>query len=274
MAGNKIIAIELGGTFLRLGIVKDNKVIKYVKKQTPNEKSKILDELFNMIKDNFSKDIKGIGVASPGPLEAGIIKNTPNMNLKNCNLKKLLKEKFKVKIEVENDANCVALAEAKLGAGKNKKNFIVLTLGTGIGGGVIIDGKLYLGRGCGGELGHLIIDKGKYLEDLAAWKRIKKMTIKEFGREVWVEELVKMKNPKAKRILNEMSKYLGQGIASLINIFDPEILILSGGMRHSGKKLLDIIKKETNKYVLFDKKTEIVWTKLNHPGVLGASLLI
>jgi predicted NBD/HSP70 family sugar kinase len=273
---NKIIAVELGGTFLRVGLVQNNKILKYIKKQTPKNKRKLLTELFNVIQDLMSRDVKGIGVASPGPLdsETGIIKNPPNYCLQNYNLKRILEKKFRTKVKIENDANCVALAELILGAGKNKKNFIVLTLGTGIGGGIIINKKMYNGNGYAGELGHIVIDNGKYFEDLASWKKIKLLTKKEFGKEIWVSELIKLKNKKSKKILQEMIKYLGQGIGSIINIFDPEIVILSGGMRHSGKKFLDSIKKETTKYVLFRKKLKIQWSKLKHPGISGAALLM
>ncbi len=271
MAGSKI-AVDLGGTNLRVALVKNNKIIKYIKRKTPKEKNILLKKLYESISDFMSSDVKGIGIASPGPLEKGIIKNPPNLPLRNFNLKRVLQERFKKRVEIENDANCAALAEAKFGC--KKKNFFILTLGTGIGGGIIIDSKLYKGQGYGGELGHIILDNGQYFEDLCAWKRIGKLTEKYFGKEILINDLIKINNKNSKKILNETSMYLGQGIASLINIFDPEIVVLGGGMKESGKVFLSMIKRQVEKYTLLPKKTKIIWTKLRHPGILGASLLI
>lgn len=151
-----------------------------------------------------------------------------------------------------------------------------MTLGTGIGGGIIINGKLYKGEGYAGELGHIILDRGIDFENLAGGKRLKKLTKKEFGKELLVNDLIKIQNKdsKARKILNEISMYLGQGIASLINIFDPEVVILSGGVKETGPVFLNMIKKQAKKYTILPKTTEIKWTSLKHPGILGASLLV
>ena len=124
-----------------------------------------------------------------------------------------------------------------------------------------------------GELGHLIIDDGKYFEELAAGKRLKQLTRKHFKKELVITDLLKMKNEKAKKILDELSMYLGQGIASLINSFDPEVVILNGGVKESGSAYLKLIKKQTKKYMIIPRKPNIQWSKLKHPGVLGASLI-
>ncbi len=274
MAGNDIIAIDLGGTNLRGGLVRNNKILKYVKKQTPKQKNMLIKELLNIISELMknSKNVKGIGIACPGPLKDGIIKNPPNLPLRNFNLKKIVQQKFRVRVEVEKDSTCVALAEAKLGC--KKKNFFILTLGTGIGGGIIINGSLYDGQGYGGELGNIVLDHGECFENLAAWKGTKKLTKKYFGKEILINELMRMKDKRAGKILEQVTGYLGQGIASLINIFDPEIVVLAGGVRETGQGFLNMIKKQTKKYILLPRTTEIIWTKLTHPGTLGASLLI
>jgi glucokinase len=274
MVGVKKIGIDLGGTNLRVALIENNKIIKYIKKPTPKNKKKILDEMCMLISLLINKNFKGIGVASPGPLDSkkGIIKNPPNLPFKNFNLKKYLEKKFSVPVKILNDASCVAIAEAELGC--KKKNFIIITIGTGIGGGIIINGKLYSGRGFGGELGHIILDNGKYFEKLGAGKKLKELTKKSFGKELNVIDLINKRDIKSKKILNELTEYVGQGIASLINIFDPEIVVLNGGVRESGNKYLNMVRKKANKYVIFPRKTKIIWSKLEHPGVLGASLLI
>ncbi len=266
----KVIAIDLGGTFLRTALVKGNKILKYEKKKTPKQKDKLIIALFDSISKLMSKDIKAIGIASPGPLENGIIKNPPNIPLKNFDLKGRVKKVFNKRVEVANDAGCVALAESKLGC--KKKNFVVLTLGTGVGGGIVIDGEIFVGESYGGELGYMILDNGRILEDL--WKDHRKLSRKHFGRTLLIKDLLKKKDRRARKIVEKVAMYLGQGITNLIHIFDPEVVILNGGIKETGNKFLDMIKKEVKKYNLLPKTTPIEWTKLAHPGVLGASLLV
>ena len=268
----KVIAIDLGGTNLRVSLVKNNKIIKYVKNKTPKTSKELIDLMFKNIEFLMEKDVEGIGVASAGPLEKGIIKNPPNLPLRNYNLKGALEKRFKKKVEICNDAHSVAIAELKLGV--KKKNFIVLTLGTGVGGGIIIIGQLYEGQGYGGEMGHIILDNGKTFEKLVGWKYTKELSRKAFGKELLINDLIKMDNKKAKEILHTITTHLAQGIGSLINVFDPEVVVLAGGVRETGSAYLNLIKKEAKKYSILPRNTPIQWSKLEHPGTLGASLLI
>ncbi len=266
----KVVAIDLGGTNLRIGIVKGRKILKYCKERTPRVASEIKKRIFELVEDFMSDDVRGIAVASPGPLKNGTIRNPPNLPLRNWNLKRALEKRFKVPAVVKNDADCVAFAELELG--HKKKNFILLTLGTGIGGGVVIDGKLYRGEGYAGELGSIILDGGESFENLAASKRLRKVTKNVFGEVKLFHDLMKMKDARAKKILDEFVDYYGQGIASLIHCFDPEVVVLAGGVIECGEKFLKMIRKRVRKYNQLPKRTPIVWTKLKHPGVLGASL--
>jgi predicted NBD/HSP70 family sugar kinase len=268
----KIIAIDLGGTNLRASLVVNNKIVKYMKNKTPKNEKELIDLLFKNIQLLMDKDVKGIGVSCAGPLKDGIIRNPPNLPLKNYNLKAALERRFKKRVKVFNDAHCVALAESLLGV--KKKNFIILTLGTGVGGGIIINGKLYEGQGFGGEMGHMILDDGKDFESLVGWKNTRELTKKAFGKELLINDLIKINNKKSKEILDKLTIHLGQGIGSLINIFDPEIVVLAGGVRETGSVFLDMIRKEVKKYSILPKTTPIQWSKLDHPGSLGASLLI
>ncbi len=272
-----VIAVDLGGTLLRVALVENNKIKKIIRKDTPKSKKGLKEELQNSVykiieytKKNNLK-IGGIGVSSAGPLKNGVITNPPNLNFKKFDLKKALK-KFKLETIIENDANCAALAEAKLGI--KKQNFIVLTLGTGIGGGIILNNEIYRGKGNAGEVGHIVIDNGTTLERLAAGRRIKKICKETYGKELLVKELVNKKDNKSKEILDEISMYLGQGIASLINVFDPDAVVLAGGFREAGNKFLKKIKKHTKKNVTNLNKVIITWSKLDHPGILGANLLL
>ncbi len=270
MAGNKIIAIDLGGTNLRVALIKDNKILEYIKKSTPKTKALLIQEMQKSISQLMSKDVKGIGIGAPGPLEKGIIRNPPNIPLKNYNLVRELEKKFRKKVVLENDVHCVALAESKLGC--RKKNFIVFALGTGVGGGIVINGDVYNGRGFAGELGHIVLNNGEYLETL--WKKAREMIKQNFGKEILVKDLIKMNNPQANMIVEHIIHYLGEGIGSIVNILDPEIVILNGGIKETGQNFLNRIKKQAKKYIIFPRDTLITWSKLEHPGVLGASLLI
>ena len=265
----KIIGVDLGGTNLRVALIENNKILKYSKEKTPNDKQKLLDLMTGLIEEFMSKDVGGIGVASPGPLENGIIKNTPNLPLRNFNLKRYLQKKFKTKIEIINDAQSVALVEGKLGC--KKKDFIILTLGTGIGGGIIINGELYNGRGYAGELGHLILGD-ESCEKL--WQKKRKYCKKCFGEKFTIKKLLEVNNKKSKKIIEETAEILGKEIGGLINVFDPEIVILAGGVKETGNKFLDKIKKSAKKYVLIPHFPKIKWSNIEHPGALGASLLI
>jgi glucokinase len=268
----KVIAVDLGGTNLRVSLVENNKILKYMKDKTPKIEKDLVNLLFRNIEILMKKDIDGIGVASAGPLKDGIIKNPPNLPLKNYNIKADLEKKFKKKVEICNDAHCVALAEFHFGV--RKKNFIVLTLGTGVGGGIIIDSKLYEGQGFGGEVGHIVLDNGKDFESLVGWKSTKELTRKAFGKELLINDLIKMNNKKSKEILNKLTIHIGQGIGSLINVFDPEVVVLAGGVKEAGSVFLNMIKKQAKKYSVLPRTTPIQWSKLNHPGTLGANLLI
>ena len=275
VGGRGIIAVDLGGTNLRISLVRRGKILEYKRMLTPKTKEALIKEMFGHISefmDKEGKNIYGIGIASPGPLKNGVIINPENIPLKNYDLKEAVRKKFGVKAEVENDANCVALAEAELGV--KKKNFFVLTLGTGVGGGVIIDGKLLGKSSCGAELGHIYLTPEKDFEELVGAKAINRMAQKAFGKNILISDLVKMNNSKSRDILESISEYLGQGIGSLINVFNPEITVLAGGMRHAGEGFLNRIKEKTKKYIMLPGKFEIAWTKLEHPGTLGASLLL
>ena len=205
MVGNKVVAVDLGGTNLRAALVRDGNILNYVKRPTPKTKEGLLKVLIEVISEVFGYDVKAIGMGSPGPLKNGVILNPPNIALKNFNLKKFLRNKFKVRVEVENDAKCAALAEMTYGV--KKKNFVILTLGTGIGGGIIINGKLYKGRGNAGEIGHTIIDDDKDIE--THWQNYRKMSKKYFGKILTINELCKSRDKRARKIIKYVSLYLG-----------------------------------------------------------------
>lgn len=267
---NEVVAVDMGGTNLRVALLRGNKILKYEKRKTPKQKNKLIMMLYDSISSLMTPRVRAVGISSAGPLENGIIKNPPNLPLRNFNIKEKVKKVFKKRVEVENDANCVAIAEAKLGC--KKKNFIVLTLGTGIGGGMVLNGELYKGEGYASEPGHIILDNGRSFEQL--WQENRKLTRKYFGRTMMIKELVKRKDKKSERVLKKLAVCLGQGIGSLVNVFDPEVIILAGGAREAGNKFLDMIREQVKKYTIIPRTPKVEWSKLEHPGILGASLLV
>ncbi len=240
----EVLTLDLGGTHLRIACVKNGKIINFIRKETSQNKTKLLKEIVEGIEECVEKNVKRIGISCAGVIDNGIVRNSPNLPLENFNLKKYLQNKFKAKVEIENDANCVALAEAKYGV--KRKNFFILTLGTGIGGGIIIDGKLYKGRVGAGEFGGMILNDGKNFEN-------------EFK--------------KSKPNVDKIANVVGKGISSLISVFDPEVIIISGGLTKLGNKFLSKIKSQTKKYMHLQRMPEIKFSKLENPGILGASLL-
>ena len=300
--GEKVIAFDIGGTSIRCGIVRGKKILKVVRCATPKSRKLFLDKIVEMGNEFMDTpldskhrtgrdDVVGVGVGFPAPVKDGVVKNPPNVRLKNFNLKKYLETQLdskhrtgqgKIRVEVANDVDCVALAELKFGI--KRKNFFVIALGTGIGGGVVIDGELYHGgSGYGSELGHIIIN-GKDFESL--WKGTKRKIEREFGKGVLIRDLCKMvdgrwlmvdgkKNKaRAREILEEAADYLGEGIASVVSVLDSEIVVLGGGVRDSGKGFLRMVNKSVGKYSFLPKKVKVVFGKVDEAGVMGASLLL
>lgn len=267
--GCKVIAFDIGGTSTRIAIVENYKIKKYVSVPTPKERNLFIKTIEDLIEDFLDSSVEGIGIGIASPIKNGKIMNAPNLALKNFDLKKHLEKKFKVKVGVKNDAGCVALAESKIGFKKN--NFLIITLGTGIGGGIVANGVEYRGEGFGAEFGHIFI-RGVEWESL--WKGMRRKMKEEFGQETLVRDLVKMRDKKAKKLLTEAADFMGEGIASLISVLDPEAVLIAGGLKESGNKFLVQINKAVEKYNFLPKKTPVIWTKVNHPGIIGASLLV
>ncbi|MDO8460120.1 MAG: ROK family protein [Nanoarchaeota archaeon] len=267
-----ILALDIGATHIRSAlvagkIVKERKVI-----DTPSSKKQIIKSLFKLIDSYPSVTCICAGVASF--ISKGVTKNTQNMDFANVNVKKLFEQKYKVPVYIDNDANCAGLAELIYGKGKGKKNFLVLTLGTGIGGAVIINGSLYRGNSFAGEPGQLLIN-GKRLEQLASGSAALKMAISE-GLKMDNPELNRLAmsgNSKAKAIYKNIGYSLGLGILNISYIFDPEIFIIGGGFSN----VTSVIKEATTIFHRLDviqRKIPVVRTAFgDDAGLIGSALL-
>jgi glucokinase len=270
MVKSCVLAYDIGGTSIRAAIVRDGRILRLKVCSTPKEKVSFLKKIDLFAEELISDDVRGIGVGIAGIIKKGVVKKSPNLPLKNFNIKNHFEKKFHKKTYVFNDAGCHSLAEFNYGF--KKKDFFMITLGTGIGGGLVINGQSYRGSsGHGAELGHILV-RGVYWESL--WKKTRERIRKDFKKDILIKDLVRLNDSKSKKILEECADYLGEGIATLINVLDPKIVVLGGGPSESGKYFLDLIRKSVERYNFLEKKTPIFWTRLKHTGVLGASLLV
>jgi len=256
------IGVDIGGTEIKAGIVSNGKVIKKitVKTQTNKGRKQVIQNITNAIKQLFNKNIKAIGIGAPGPLDykRGILGKQLNLPLSNFNLKKFVQQKFKVPVAVDNDANVFTLGEALQGAGKKYDNVIGLTLGTGIGGGIVINKKLYHGRGNAGELGHITIKfdekiKSKCgnngcIEQYASARGICKRAKVKSPLELY--NLAIKRNKKAISAWKQTGILLGIGIINIINSFDPDIVIIGGNISKAWKFFYKAMNQEINKRAL------------------------
>ncbi|MDI6731846.1 MAG: ROK family protein [Candidatus Margulisbacteria bacterium] len=287
-----IIGIDLGGTKIA-GILTSPSGNIIMDVQIPTEarkgKQQVLKNIIkaiHMLINSRKASIRAIGIGAPGPIlyENGIVIDAPNLpGWKRVNLKQILEKKFLVPVFVDNDANCAALAEARFGAGKNARHFIYLTVSTGVGGGIIIDRKLYRGiTGSAGEFGHMLVDPngplcgcGKHgcLEAIASGSALRKRT----GLDALALELAARQGDKeAKKAISEMAHFIAIGVANLVNIFNPELVVIGGGLSNMRELLLTPIKDEYKKYALAlpARSVKIVRAKLgSKAGVLGAAAL-
>ena len=281
---------------------KKGKVYEEIKILTEAHKGfkKTLEKLFCVIRDLMDENVEkiGIGIASPIDYKKGVVIHCPNLpGWKNIPLKKLIEKEFKIKASIKNDATCFVIAEHKFGAANGYKNVVGLTLGTGIGGGIIIDNKLYRGRdNIAGEIGHMAIDFTRYpcpcgssgcFERFASGTAIRDRTLlhlkkgkyktclkaeKLSTRDIYNAAL-KDKDPLAVHIVEDTGKYIGIGIASIIDILNPEIIVLGGSV----SKNYEIFKKNMFKAIkerAFSPgdTVPVVVKKLDYPATIGAAL--
>ena len=282
-----ILAIDIGGTMIKYGLVSsDGKILSTDKIKT--ESSKGLNNILNKI-DNIFKRYKennpvGIAVSGTGQINGMIGKviggNPIIPNWIGTNLVKILEEKYNLPIVLENDVNCVALGEKWVGAGKDLSNFICLTIGTGIGGGIILNNQLFRGENfVAGEFGHILIKKGEFEQfasTTALIRLVKERTGKTLnGKEIF--DLEKKKIVEYQEVISEWIENLTDGLSSIVYCFNPANMILGGGVIGQGEPLINRIKNSLFKKIgpQFKEKLNIIQAKLgNNAGMIGASYLL
>lgn len=291
-----IIGLDVGGTNIKGVLMKGTKVIVKIKTEikSRNDRNVLLAQIFDCINNlRLGKKIEkiGIGVAGPVDFERQMVLNPPNLvALKNLKLGKIITEKFKTKAIIEHDADCFVLAEAILGAGKNYKSVFGITLGTGVGGGLAINKKIYHGaHGSAGEIGHTTIEKNgrqcacgnkgcleAYINDKGIKQTAQEIFKKRIDRMRTFDDLAEKKDRRAIKLYEIVGKYLGIGLANLVDMVSPDIIIVGGGIMRAGKFILEPARKEMKKNILSSgaKKTKLLKSKIGKfAGAIGASLL-
>ena len=280
-----IIGVDLGGTNIRTGLITlKGKIIKKYETKTEAKKGTktVINKIISSIKHVQQGKILGIGIGSPGPLDhkIGTITNPVNLPFKNTPLRKIIQNKFKTNTFLDNDANCFALAEAVFGQGKKYENVVGITLGTGLGGGFVINKKIYHGRNNAAELGHITI---KYdgpksrcknngcIETHAAARGITRLYGQSNPSSIYM--LATKGNKKAINTFKDMGHYLGIGLTNIIYTIDPNIIIIGGKISNSWKLFSKTMNK-TIKQRYFSKPPKIVKSNLKDAGILGAAALV
>jgi glucokinase len=276
------IAIDLGGTNIKAGIIDENGLTirkESVKTGKDRTSSEIINDMANLCK-YISKEekipfdkIEAIGIGAPGSIDSknGVIVYSNNLNWDKVNLTEQLQKLTGKRAFVTNDANAAALGEAKYGSGKNYSDSVLITLGTGVGGGIVIDGKLFEGyKSAGAEVGHMVIiengeqctcgRKGcfeayssatalirdtknsmKYHKNSKMWEIAEYDIEKADGRTAFLA--ARQGDPFGKEVVEMYIQHLSEGIVNLVNILRPQVVILGGGVCNEGEYLLNPLKE-------------------------------
>jgi glucokinase len=289
------IGIDLGDKEIKSGLIDSKgKVVKKIVVNTEADKGKevVLANIYKSIdlilsSKRFRKN-PPIGISFPGILnpKTKVVEETQSLPLKGVNLKKILRNKFKTNVEVDNDGNCFILGEHRYGAGTGLKNIIGVIIGTGVGGGIIINNELYTGNGQAGEFGQMTIKfngmianfgNNGSIEEYISRRGLMRL-VESFGmRNVEsVEEISKkaVKNDvNCVSLLREMGVYLGIHLSNLINAFDPDKVIVGGEFVNLWNFFSPHMKEEVKKRALF--KANVVKARLGSNSIMiGASCLV
>ncbi|MGH3030919.1 MAG: ROK family protein [Gaiellaceae bacterium] len=309
MISQRVIAVDLGGTKLLAGLV-DREGVALRRTVRPTDLSgedALLDQIEHAIGEIGSDGFGALGVGIPSTIDQrmGRAVSSVNIPLADVDLREQLERRFDVPVMIENDANAAALAEHRLGAGRGTRHMVMLTLGTGVGGGLILDGRLYRGAvGAAGELGHITIDvdgppcqgicPGRgHLEALASGTAADALVERlarerpegDLGRAAaagrpvdarLAVELAAEGPGDAREALEQVGFLLGAGIASFVNVFNPEMVVLGGGFARAGDLLFEPARRVVAERALAPARdlVRIVPALLGvEAGLLGAGLV-
>ena len=242
------IGVDLGGTKILAGVVnRDGSIVRRHERPTPQDAQEhVLAELEAAVDELIDDSVAAVGFGVPSPIdqERGVVVECVNVKLVDAPLRDRMHERFGVPVGLDNDANAAAIGEWRTGAGQGEDDLVMLTLGTGVGGGVISGGKPFRGRnGEGAELGHVVVVHGGrpcqgactghgHLEAYVSGSAATAAAQETFGPSADAHRLVRLANEgdaTAKELLEDVARYLGSGIGSFVNVFAPQLVVLGGG---------------------------------------------
>lgn len=305
-----VFGVDVGGTTVKLGFfdVEGNLLDKWeIPTRTEEEGRHILPDVAESIQKKMeekkitSDQVAGVGVGAPGPIDSeGVVHRAVNLGWGTFSIKGTLENILHMPVMAGNDANVAALGEMWKGGGQGSTDLIVVTLGTGVGGGIIINGKVLTGfGGAGGEIGHIHVqdeetescgcgNKG-CLEQYASATGIARLAhrkLAESNKESilrqgkvtakTVFDAVKQKDPLAMEVAEEFGKYLGDGLSVIAGVVNPETIVIGGGVSKAGEILMDYIKPYYEKNVFHaNRNVKFALATLgNDAGIYGAAKLI
>ena len=302
--------IDVGGTTVKCGLFEENGSLidKWeIQTRTENGGENVLPDIAATVMSKMAvkkiarEDVIGVGVGIPGPVMRGVVPVAVNLHWGEKNVEYELGNLLDMKVRAGNDANVAALGEQWKGGGEGKDSVIMVTLGTGVGGGIIVDGKIVEGaHGAGGEIGHIHVEDSitdpcgcgncGCLEQVASAIGIVRLAKEELAKnpvlptalrdsEITskaVFDAYKEGDAMATTIVNRFAKYLGTGIATIAAVTDPEVIVIGGGVSKAGECLTDIVGNYFRARAFSAcRHTMIVLAKLgNDAGIYGAARLV
>ena len=307
----KVFGVDIGGTTVKMGLFSDqgDLIDKWeIPTRTEDGGKNILPDIADSIKGKMDKagvsleDVAGIGISVPGPVDdEGIIHKCVNLGWGVFNISEEMKKHIDLPVFAGNDANAAALGEVWKGGGKGCKNVVVVTLGTGVGGGIIVNGKILSGYiGAGGEIGHIHIDDSETekcgcgntgcLEQYASATGIARLATRRLAKDNTpssirnashmnakvVFDAVKAKDALAIEVAEEFGEILGKGLSIVADVTNPEVFVIGGGVSKAGPVVLDFIRKNYVKYVFHaSRDTKFALATLgNDAGIYGSAKLV
>lgn len=286
-----MIGVDVGGTKILAGIVSPDGDIEHRRERPTRVDSQdaLIEELVGAVEEMLDDSIAAVGFGLPSRIDAkqGRVDGSVNIPLEDVPLRDLMSERFGRPVGIENDGNAAALAEFRAGAGREAETMVMLTLGTGVGGGVVIDGELLRD---GGELGHVVIEydgvpcqgtcTGRgHLEGYVSGNAATKRAQEAFGPAVDAHRLVRLAaegEQRAVEILADIGGRLGAAIGSFVNIFRPDLVVIGGGFAAAGDFLLRPAEQVMRREALppAGDRTRIVRAELGTAaGVIGAAFV-
>lgn len=311
----KAIGVDIGGMSIKVGLVdEDGKILTENRVKTAKTAEECISNLIKQINEVLAennltvKDIRGIGIGCPGAVtsQTGTVAILPNLGWENVPLREILSESFDTTINISNDANVAVLGEAVYGVAKDYETVVMFTLGTGVGGGIIIDKKLFEGGWSrGAELGHTtLVLNGRpcscgrsgcvetYVSATALINDTKTAMLNDKNSAMWqyvgndinavdgktAFECSKLGDKTANKVVDDYVMYLSESIMNMLNVFRPHAFLLGGGICNQGEYLTEKVVKYLEKFDYGYKhapKTEILIATLkNGAGIIGASALV